>query len=84
MDTVYLVPHSHYDAVWAFTKEDYFFINIEKILKPAIEMMADPGYRFLIEQTALIEEIERRNPSLFEDIKRAAQKGQIEFARVNT
>ncbi|KTB48827.1 alpha-mannosidase [Dehalogenimonas alkenigignens] len=80
MDTVYLVPHSHYDAVWAFTKEDYFFINIEKILKPAIEMMADPGYRFLIEQTALIEEIERRNPSLFEDIKRAAQKGQIEFA----
>ncbi|AKG53929.1 alpha-mannosidase [Dehalogenimonas sp. WBC-2] len=77
---IYLVPHSHYDAVWAFTKEDYFYINIEKILKPAIEMMADPGYRFLIEQTALIEEIERRNPSLFDDIKRYAQAGQIEIA----
>ena len=80
MHTVYLVPHSHYDAVWAFTKEDYFFINIEKILKPAVDMMADPGYRFLIEQTALIEEIERRSPSLFEDIKLYIQKGQIEIA----
>ncbi|MEN8614845.1 glycoside hydrolase family 38 C-terminal domain-containing protein [Dehalogenimonas sp. THU2] len=80
MHTVYLVPHSHYDAVWAFTKEDYFYINIEKILKPAIDLMADPGYRFLIEQTALIEEIERRSPSLFDGIKRYAQTGQIEIA----
>ncbi len=78
--TIYLVPHSHYDAVWAFTKEDYFFINIEKILKPAVDLMANPGYHFLIEQTALIEEIERRSPSLFEDIKRLIQKGQIEIA----
>ncbi|XUX01425.1 MAG: glycoside hydrolase family 38 C-terminal domain-containing protein [Dehalogenimonas sp.] len=80
MHTIYLVPHSHYDAVWAFNKEDYFFINIEKILKPAIELMSDPGYRFLIEQTALIEEIERRSPSLFEDIKHFVQNGQIEIA----
>lgn len=80
MKTIYLVPHSHYDAVWAFTKEDYFFINIEKILKPAIDMMADPGYRFLIEQTALLEEIEHRNPSLFADIKKYVSTGQIEIA----
>ena len=80
MHTIYLVPHSHYDAVWAFTKEDYFFINIEKILKPAVDLMADPGYHFLIEQTALIEEIERRNPSLFGDIKRLIKTGQVEVA----
>ena len=80
MKKVFLVPHSHYDAVWAFTKEDYFYINIEKILKPAIELMADPGYRFLIEQTALLEEIEHRNPSLFADIKKFAGTGQVEFA----
>jgi hypothetical protein len=28
---VYLVPHTHYDAIWVFTKEDYFYINIELI-----------------------------------------------------
>ncbi|ADJ25711.1 glycoside hydrolase family 38 [Dehalogenimonas lykanthroporepellens BL-DC-9] len=80
MKNIYLVPHSHYDAVWAFTKEDYFYINIEKILKPAIELMADPGYRFLIEQVALLEEIEHRNPSLFADIKKYAASGQLEIA----
>jgi len=32
---IYLVPHSHYDAAWVFTKEDYLFINIESIIKKA-------------------------------------------------
>ncbi len=31
-DTIYLVPHMHYDAIWAFTKEDYFHINMMFIL----------------------------------------------------
>ncbi len=80
MKNIYLVPHSHYDAVWAFTKEDYLFINIEKILRPVVQLMSDPGYRFLIEQTALLEVVERRNPSLFEDIRSHIQSGQIEIA----
>ena len=68
MQTVYLVPHTHYDAVWVFTKEDYFYINIELILKQAMELMEKTDYKFLIEQTALLEEIERRNPYLFNRI----------------
>ncbi|MFC1961602.1 alpha-mannosidase [Chloroflexota bacterium] len=78
--TIYLVPHSHYDAVWAFTKEDYFYINIELILKPAIELMEKREYKFLIEQLSLLEEIERRNPSVFANIKKHIQKGKIEIA----
>ena len=33
MQTIYLVPHTHYGAVLVFTKEDYFYINIELILR---------------------------------------------------
>jgi alpha-mannosidase len=80
MYRIYLVPHSHYDAVWAFTKEDYLYITIEEILKEAVKMMAKPEYRFLIEQIALIEEIERRNPKLFETIKTLIKAGRIEIA----
>ncbi|MFH1651946.1 MAG: glycoside hydrolase family 38 C-terminal domain-containing protein [Chloroflexota bacterium] len=80
MHYIYLVPHSHYDAVWAFTKEDYFYINIELILKPAIELMSRREYKFLIEQVSLLEEIERRNPTLFADIRKNIQKGKIEIA----
>jgi alpha-mannosidase len=78
--TVYLVPHTHYDAVWVFTKEDYFYINIELILRKAVELIQKSDYKFLIEQTALIEEIERRNPLLFERIARLIKGGKIEIA----
>ena len=69
MDTIYLVPHTHYDAVWVLTKEDYFYINIELILRKAVELIEKSDYRFLIEQTALLEEVERRNPQLFAKIR---------------
>jgi len=80
MDTIYLVPHSHYDAVWAFTKEDYLYINIEQILKQAVSLMEKAEYKFLIEQTALLEEIERRNPSLFAELSKFIEQGKIEIA----
>jgi alpha-mannosidase len=80
MHTIYLVPHTHYDAVWVFTKEDYFYINIELILKQAVELIEKSDYKFLIEQTALLLEIERRNPSLFDRISRFIKEGKIEIA----
>ncbi|MFC2047274.1 glycoside hydrolase, partial [Chloroflexota bacterium] len=81
MYTIYLVPHTHYDAVWAFTKEDYLYINIELILRKAIDLVEKrKDYRFLIEQTALLEEIERRNPYLFERITKFIKAGKIEIA----
>jgi len=79
MKTIYLVPHSHYDVVWAFTKEDYYYIN-EIILKSAVEMIKESDFRFLIEQTYLLEMIEQRNPDLFSDIKEAITAGKIEIA----
>jgi alpha-mannosidase len=78
--TIYLVPHTHYDAVWVFTKEDYFYINIELILRNAVELIQKSDYKFLIEQTALIEEIERRNPLLFEQIAKLVKQGKVEIA----
>jgi len=77
---IYLVPHSHYDAAWVFTKEDYLYINIESIIKKAVEIMDKSDFRFIIEQTALLEEIERRTPQLFAQIARLVQEGKIEIA----
>ncbi len=77
---IYLVPHTHYDAVWVLTKEDYFYINIELILRKAVQLIQKSDYKFLIEQTALIEEIERRNPLLFQKITRLIKAGKIEIA----
>ena len=80
MQVVYLIPHTHYDAVWVFTKEDYFYINIELILKQAVELIQKSDYKFLVEQASLLEEVERRNPHLFAEIKELIKEGKIEIA----
>ena len=55
---IFLVPHTHYDAIWVFNKEDYYYINIELILKQALDLIKKTDYKFLIEQTFLLEHIE--------------------------
>jgi len=79
-DTIYLVPHTHYDAIWVFTKEDYFYINIVFILKEVAELVEKTDYKFLIEQTFLLEEMEKRYPKVFRKIATSIQRGKIEIA----
>jgi alpha-mannosidase len=79
MKKIYLVPHSHYDIVWAFTKEDY--LNIHAIvLKKAIEMITTSDFRFLVEQTYLLAQIEDQDPELFSQMKDAIEAGKLEIA----
>ncbi len=78
MTTVYLVPHTHYDVAWAFSKEDYLRIN-EAILEQALALMKAPEFRFCLEQAFLLKEIEGRNPDLFKNIKKLIKAGRIEI-----
>jgi alpha-mannosidase len=78
---IYLVPHTHYDAIWIFNKEDYFRINIESILKQAVDLMkVNPEYKFTIEQTYLLEEVEANYRSLFTDITKLIKEKRMEIA----
>ncbi|MEA3342547.1 MAG: glycoside hydrolase, partial [archaeon] len=78
---IYLVPHTHYDAIWVFTKEDYFHINITFILKNVVELLEKTkDYKFMIEQTFLLEEVEREYPELFSKIAKYIKEGRIEIA----
>ncbi len=79
-DMIYLVPHTHYDAIWVFTKEKYFYINMLLILKEVVELVEKTDYKFLIEQTFLLEEMEKRYPELFSRIARCIKCGKIEIA----
>ena len=79
MQTIYLVPHSHYDVAWAFTKEDYLEIT-EDILQRAVELMKKyDDYRFSWEQIFPLKVMEQRNPKLWSDIKEMIQKGKMEI-----
>jgi len=75
---IYLVPHSHYDLVWAFNKEDYFFIN-SSILRKAVRLIREGDFRFLVEQAYPLQMIEHRDPELFVEIERAIRAGKLEI-----
>jgi alpha-mannosidase len=78
---IYFVPHTHYDAIWVFTKEDYFYINIDLILRQVVKLLkTQKEYKFLVEQTYLLEELERRYPRLFNKIAKYIKDGRIEIA----
>ena len=79
MQTIYLVPHSHYDVAWAFTKEDYLEIS-ESILQQAVELMKKyKEYKFSWEQIFPLKVLEERNPRLWSEIKEMIQKGKLEI-----
>ncbi len=78
MQTIYLVPHTHYDVAWAFSKEEYLQIN-ETILQQVLEMMKVPEFKFCLEQTYLLEAIEERNPELWLGLKEMIKKGKLEI-----
>ena len=79
MQTIYLVPHTHYDVAWAFTKEDYLEIN-EGILQQAVELMKKyEEYKFCWEQIFPLKVLEGRNPKLWREIREMIQKGKMEI-----
>jgi alpha-mannosidase len=77
---IFLVPHTHYDAIWIFNKEDYYYINIELILKEALDLIKKSAYKFLIEQTFLLERVETNYPQLFAEVKKYLKEKRIEMA----
>ena len=78
--TIHIVPHMHYDAVWILNKEDYYFVNIEYILKQAINLVKKFDYKFMLEQTFLLEKIEKDYPHIYADISDLIKDNKIEIA----
>ena len=78
--TIHIVPHMHYDAVWILNKEDYYFVNIEYILKHAINLIKKFDYKFMLEQTFLLEKIEKDYPHIFTEIRGLVKENKIEIA----
>ncbi len=78
MQTIYLTPHTHYDVAWAFSKEEYLKIN-EAILKEALRLMETTEFKFCLEQTFLLKEMEKRNPDAWKRIEKMVKAGKLEI-----
>ena len=78
MQTIYLTPHSHYDAAWVFTKEEYLQIN-ERILEEATSLMETSEFKFCVEQTFLLNQTSKRNHNLFRRLKKMIKAEKLEI-----
>ena len=78
MRTIYLVPHTHHDVAWFFTKEEGFQI-MERNLEEATSLMETSEYKYSVEQTWLFDQISKRNPNLFQRLKKMIKAGKLEI-----
>ncbi len=78
MQTIYLVPHTHHDVAWFFTKEESLQV-MESNLEEATRLMETSEFKYSVEQTFLLEEISKRNPNLFERLKKMIKAGKLEI-----
>jgi len=74
--TIFLIPQSHYDVVWAFTEEEYYKIN-EIIMTDAVKLIERSDFKFCVEQTYLLKLVEKRNPELWEKIRHLIEEGKF-------
>lgn len=77
MHVIYLVPHTHYDVAWAFSREDYLRIN-EEILEQALYLLKTTDFKFCLEQVFLLRAIEERNPRLWQELREMIHRGKLE------
>lgn len=80
MAEIYIVPNFHYDVAYLKTYGEYLpicFKNIDEALRILEE---NSGYRFLIEQTILLEEYWERFPEKREALKKFASEGRLAVA----
>ena len=77
MRTTCVVCHVDYDASWVFTKEECLQIN-EGIPEEAASLMETSYFKFSVEQTFLLNKINKRNSNLFKRLNKMTRDGTLE------
>jgi len=80
MVRIFIVPHFHYDTIYSKEYEEYLKISFKNILNVISILKKHPSYRFLIEQTVLLEEFWKRFPEYRTDIRKFIEEDRIEIA----
>ncbi|MCS7181370.1 MAG: hypothetical protein NZ891_08510 [bacterium] len=80
MVKIFLIPHFHYDTIYQNTYENYLDVSFE-IIKKVLEIIRkNKEYKFLIEQTILLEEFWNRCPQYRKEVEDFIKTKRIECA----
>jgi len=77
---IHLLPSFHYDVVYLKSYREYLDISLQIINRALDILVADPDYKFTVEQTILVEEFWNRYPERRRLLKELATTGRLEFS----
>ena len=85
MDRLFIIPHTHYDAVVFKTRTEYLEMGLPIILHALQALRDDPRYRFVLDQVCYIKPFLERYPEqevLFRKMDRFAEEMFAERNRI--
>ena len=79
--TLYVVPHSHCDAGWLQSFDDYYNSKVQHIITNSVKIMdLNPSYKFVWAETSFLKKwMEEQSNKTREKMKELIRSGNIEI-----
>src|SRR6516225_2522902 len=79
-DTVYVVPHTHWEGAVFKTREEYLEIGLPHILKALYLLKKYPEYRFVLDQMCYVRPFIERYPAEVASFRQFLSEGRLQIA----
>ena len=77
--TLWVIPHTHWEGAVFKTREEYLEVGLPNIVKAMRLLKEQPGYRFTLDQVAYVRPFLERYPALEPDFRRYLAEGRLQL-----
>ena len=77
--TLWYVPHTHWEGAVFKTREEYLEIGLPIILRALNTLKRQPGYKFTLDQAALVKPFLDRYPEEEANFKKFVSEGRLQL-----
>ena len=79
-ETLWIIPHTHWEGAVFKTREEYLDMGLANILKAMRLLREQPGFRFTLDQVAYVRPFLERYPAEEADFRRFLAEGRLQLA----
>src|SRR5678809_837203 len=78
-DTLWLVPHTHWEGAVFKTREEYLEIGLPNIVRALTLLKAHPEYRFVLDQVCYVKPFLERYPEEEAAFRKFVSEGRLQL-----
>jgi alpha-mannosidase len=79
-DTVYVIPHTHWEGAVFKTREEYLEMGLPNIVKALYLLKKYPEYRFVLDQMCYVRPFLERYPAEVASVRQFLSQGRLQIA----